>query len=215
MFVFWNTDLFGQNVHLSFSLGYTKYKYDYKSIFDYRSKFGTTTPCLVEIQRSQFTRWVSPEFQILGHYSVFDFFEISSGFRYHIKGKDITAQLDLSCLQKFPIVQLRSAFLGIPLYIQSNPKNKIGLKAGFIYGLKIRDRELQNDSQFVKLNDSRLKKLFPNSRELNLEFRFNFSNSLHFFLGGILGLDHLNDQFIGSSPTYKGIRAIATYKFFK
>lgn len=207
--------LHGQNLHLSMSVGYTKYKYEYKSIFDYRSTSGTPTPCLLEIQRSQFTRWVSPEIQVLGHYNILDFIELSSGLRYHVKGKDITVQSDLSCLHEFPIIQIRSTYIGIPFYIQSDPKEKIGLKAGIIYGIKLWDRELHNDSKFTQLTDPRFKKLFSNSKELSLDFRFSMSSHMHFFFGGIFGLDRLNDQLTQASVRYNGIRASVNYNFIK
>lgn len=204
-----------QNRNFSISVGYNKYIYNYQSIFDFRSDRDMPDPCLSNIQRSQFTRWISPEIEILYYVNIQNVLGVSSGLRYIVKGKDITAQTDLSCPDKYPILQIKSGYIYFPFYIQTNPQSWIGLKAGFLYGVKIWDHELVNDSKYINIEDARFKSLFGTSKEISADLRFNLNRQINFYLGGIIGLDKLDDQFTHWNASYHGIRAMMQVNLIK
>jgi len=211
LFLLSNIHAFGQKATWGVSIGGSKYIYQNAYRADKRSRDINEAQCYAGLERPQQSRWISPDFGAYLMYPIKDWFQLSGGLRFSSKGKDVISPSNLSCSDKYPIIQIRTTYLQVPLFFQTDPNVFISMRIGIAYGLPLWHREIHNDRIRVEISEPIFKKTFTESKEVTVELVLRFNKFLTVNGGLFKGYDIIEARVGQPDINYYGYRMQMQY----
>lgn len=213
-FLYNHCSIYSQVSGIAINIGYGKYFYSGNSFNDYRIVNSIDTNCIYKLYRDPYKKWITPEIEFSYFFDISDILKLNLGLKFNSKGKDITTYRNLSCADKYPLIQIKATYLHFPIYFETSPSSIFAVKIGFIGGIPISIKEIHNDSKIISPKNKIYNQLFKISKELSGEIRIKLNRFVCLNGGLFYGIDELNDNNSNTRIKYSGFRFSFQYNLY-